>query len=74
MKARDKFGSYLVLGITAQIGIQTALNILVITDSIPNTGISLPFFSYGGTALFNASFEIDCCTQCFQEKRIKRKV
>ncbi|MDE5604165.1 MAG: putative lipid II flippase FtsW [Eubacterium sp.] len=51
MKARDRFGSYLVLGISAQIGIQTALNILVITDSIPNTGISLPFFSYGGTAL-----------------------
>lgn len=51
MKARDRFGSYLVLGITAQIGIQTALNIFVITDSIPNTGISLPFFSYGGTAL-----------------------
>ena len=51
MKARDRFGSYLVLGITAQVGIQTAFNILVITDSIPNTGISLPFFSYGGTAL-----------------------
>ncbi len=58
MKARDKFGSYLVLGITAQIGIQTALNILVITDSIPNTGISLPFFSYGGTALLMLLFEM----------------
>lgn len=58
MKARDKFGSYLVLGITAQVGIQTALNILVITDSIPNTGISLPFFSYGGTSLLMLLFEM----------------
>lgn len=58
MRARDRFGSYLVLGITAQIGIQTALNILVITDSIPNTGISLPFFSYGGTALLMLLIEM----------------
>lgn len=58
MKARDKFGSYVVLGITAQIGIQTVLNILVITDSIPNTGIALPFFSYGGTALLMLLFEM----------------
>ena len=57
MKARDKFGSYIALGITAQIGIQTVFNILVVTDSIPNTGIALPFFSYGGTALMMLLFE-----------------
>ncbi len=57
MKARDKFGSYITLGIIAQIGIQTALNILVVTDAIPNTGIALPFFSYGGTALIMLLFE-----------------
>lgn len=57
MKARDKFGSYIALGITAQIGIQTVFNILVVTDSIPNTGIALPFFSYGGTALLMLLFE-----------------
>ncbi len=57
MKARDRFGSFIAMGITAQIGIQTVLNILVITDSIPNTGISLPFFSYGGTALIMLLFE-----------------
>ena len=57
MKARDKMGSYIALGITAQIGLQTAFNILVITDSIPNTGIALPFFSYGGTALLMLLFE-----------------
>jgi len=50
-RAPDKFGSMLAVGLTAQIGVQTILNIAVVTNTIPNTGISLPFFSYGGTAL-----------------------
>ena len=45
------FEGLLVLGISLQVGLQTILNILVVTDLMPNTGISLPFFSYGGTAL-----------------------
>ena len=49
--AKDKFGMLLGLGITFQVGLQTVLNICVVTNTIPNTGISLPFFSYGGTAL-----------------------
>ncbi|MBQ3550683.1 MAG: putative lipid II flippase FtsW [Clostridia bacterium] len=51
MKAPDKFGSMLALGLTFQVGLQMALNVLVVTNTIPNTGISLPFFSYGGTSL-----------------------
>lgn len=51
MRSKDKFGSLLALGLTFQVGLQVALNILVVTNTIPNTGISLPFFSYGGTAL-----------------------
>lgn len=58
MKAPDKFGSLLVIGIIAQVGIQTVLNIAVVTDTIPNTGIALPFFSYGGTALMMLLFEM----------------
>ena len=50
-KAKNKFGMLLATGITMQIGLQALLNIAVVTNSIPNTGISLPFFSYGGTAL-----------------------
>ena len=50
-KSTDKFGMMLVVGLTVQIGMQALLNIAVVTNSIPNTGISLPFFSYGGTAL-----------------------
>lgn len=50
-KAPDKFGYMLGVGLVAQICIQAALNIAVVTNTIPNTGISLPFFSYGGTAI-----------------------
>ena len=58
MHARDRFGSLLVTGITTQIGLQAFLNIAVVTNLIPNTGISLPFFSYGGTALMIMLAEI----------------
>lgn len=51
LKAKDKFGMLLGTGLSLQIGIQVALNIAVVTNTIPNTGISLPFFSYGGTSL-----------------------
>ena len=50
-RAKSLFERLLVLGISLQVGLQTILNILVVTDLMPNTGISLPFFSYGGTAL-----------------------
>ena len=51
MRAPDKFGTLMAIGLTLQVGLQAALNIMVVTNTIPNTGISLPFFSYGGTAL-----------------------
>ncbi len=51
MRAPDKFGSLLAVGLTFQVGLQAMLNIWVVTNTIPNTGISLPFFSYGGTSL-----------------------
>ena len=51
MRSSDKFGSLLAIGLTFQVGLQAMLNIWVVTNTIPNTGISLPFFSYGGTSL-----------------------
>ncbi|MCI8755001.1 MAG: putative lipid II flippase FtsW [Oscillospiraceae bacterium] len=51
MRCRDRFGSMLAVGLITQVAIQTILNIAVVTNTIPNTGISLPFFSYGGTSL-----------------------
>ena len=41
----------LAVGLTVQVGLQAVMNMAVVTNTIPNTGISLPFFSYGGTSL-----------------------
>ncbi|MBO4913751.1 MAG: putative lipid II flippase FtsW [Oscillospiraceae bacterium] len=51
LHARDRFGALLVVGVTTQVALQVFLNIAVVSNLIPATGISLPFFSYGGTAL-----------------------
>lgn len=51
LHTRDRFGALLVVGVTTLIAMQTFLNIGVVTGLLPTTGISLPFFSYGGTAL-----------------------
>ena len=50
-KSPDKFSCLLCVGVVAQFGFQAMFNIAVVTATIPNTGIPLPFFSYGGTAL-----------------------
>ena len=49
--APDLYGSMLVVGVLAHIAIQVILNIAVVTNTIPNTGITLPFISYGGTSV-----------------------
>ena len=54
----DKFAALVVIGIVSQVAIQTLFNVLVVTDTFPNTGIALPFFSYGGTALLMLCFEM----------------
>ena len=58
LQARDRFGALLVVGIMTQIGLQTFFNIAVVSGLVPTTGISLPFFSYGGTALALQLFEM----------------
>ncbi|MBR4949412.1 MAG: putative lipid II flippase FtsW [Clostridia bacterium] len=57
-RAPDKFSCMVVIGIISFIAVQTILNVAVVTSTIPVTGISLPFFSYGGTALTMLLFEI----------------
>ena len=49
--ARDRFSSMLCAGLTTLLAVQTVLNLCVVTNMLPSTGIALPFFSYGGTAL-----------------------
>ena len=55
---RDRYERLIAFGITAKIAIQVILNVAVVTNTIPNTGISLPFFSYGGSSLIMIMFEM----------------
>lgn len=56
--APDLFGALLVVGVMGHIAIQVILNIAVVTNTIPNTGISLPFISYGGSSVLFLMAEI----------------
>lgn len=58
LHARDRFGSLLIVGINTLLAVQVFLNIAVVLNALPATGISLPFFSYGGTALVIQLLEI----------------
>ena len=49
--APDLYGALIVVGVMAHVAIQVILNIAVVTNTIPNTGITLPFISYGGTSI-----------------------
>ncbi len=69
--AKDKFGSMIVIGIVSRVAIQTILNIGVVTNTIPPTGISLPFFSYGGTALMMLMFEMGLVLSISRQSRME---
>lgn len=71
--AKDRFGALLSMGIVFQVGMQTALNIAVVTDTLPNTGISLPFFSYGGTSLMMLLFEMGMVLSVSRYSRLAKK-
>lgn len=71
-RCSDKFASLIVMGIMAQVGIQVVLNIMVVTDTIPNTGIALPFFSYGGTALLMLLFEMGVVLAISRKSNVKK--
>ena len=58
LKLKDTYARLLGLGISTKMAIQVLLNIAVVTNTIPNTGISLPFFSYGGSSLIMLFFEM----------------
>ena len=72
LRAPDKFGSLLAVGISAQIGIQVLLNIAVVTNSMPNTGIGLPFFSYGGTSMMMLLGEMGVLFSIARQMRQKK--
>ena len=72
VKAPDKFGCMLALGLTIQIGLQVALNVAVVSNLIPNTGISLPFFSYGGTSLLMLMVQMGVVLSVSRQSRMEK--
>ena len=73
LNAKTKFGSLLAMGLVLQVGLQALLNIAVATDTIPNTGISLPFFSYGGTSLVVLLSEMGIVLAVSRDSRLNKK-
>ena len=71
INADGLYSALVAFGITCQIGIQALLNILVVTDLIPNTGISLPFFSYGGSSLVILLGEMGILLSISRNARLK---
>ncbi len=69
--ASDLFGALLVVGVLGHIAIQAILNIAVVTNTIPNTGISLPFISYGGSSIMFLLVEIGLVLSVARGIRIK---
>ena len=72
LHARDRFGSLIATGITTLFAIQVFLNVAVVTNLFPCTGVSLPFFSYGGTALLIQMFEIGIILSVSREIPMKK--
>ena len=72
VKAPDKFGCMLALGLTIQIGLQVALNVAVVSNLMPNTGISLPFFSYGGTSLLMLMVQMGVVLAVSRQARMEK--
>ena len=58
VNAKDMFGSYIVIGVFAHLSLQMILNMLVVTNLIPNTGVTLPFISYGGSSIICTLMEM----------------
>lgn len=69
--APDLFGALLVVGVMGHISIQVILNIAVVTNTIPNTGISLPFISYGGSSVLFLLIEIGLVLSVSRSIRLK---
>ena len=72
MHARDKYSALIVTGITSLLAIQVFLNVAVVTNLVPCTGISLPFFSYGGTALWIQLVEMGIVLSVSREIPLKK--
>lgn len=71
VNAKDLYGSLLVVGVLAHIGVQVLINIAVVTNTIPNTGIPLPFISYGGSSMMFLLIEIGIVLSVARQIKIR---
>ena len=69
---RILFGALLVVGVMGHIAIQVILNIAVVTNTIPNTGITLPFISYGGTSVLFLMVEMGMALSVSNQIKLER--
>lgn len=69
----DLFGALVVVGVMAHIAVQVILNVAVVTKTVPNTGITLPFISYGGSSVMFLMSEIGLVLSVSKHKRKKRE-
>ncbi|MBO4807674.1 MAG: cell division protein FtsW [Lachnospiraceae bacterium] len=69
--ATDMFGALFVVGVLGHVAIQVILNVAVVTNTVPNTGISLPFISYGGSAILFQMAEIGVCLNVARSIELK---
>ena len=72
IRAKDKFGSLLAFGTIVQIGVQALLNMAVVSGTAPNTGISLPFFSAGGTSLIMLLMQVGVVLSVARKSSVKK--
>ena len=72
-KAEDLFGRMLATGVFSHIALQVELNIAVVTGAMPNTGVTLPFISYGGTATIFLLVEIGMVLNVHKWSELKRE-
>lgn len=73
LRCKDRFGMLLACGLISQVGLQVILNVAVVTNTIPNTGISLPFFSYGGTSLLMLLAQMGVLLSISRESDIQKE-
>jgi cell division protein FtsW len=71
MRAKDRLGFYLATGVAVMLGLQVIINVAVVTSSMPATGITLPFISYGGTSIWSFMMAIGIALNVSKRRGIK---
>jgi cell division protein FtsW len=73
LKAQDRLGFYLATGVAVMLGLQVIINVAVVTSSMPATGITLPFISYGGTSIWSFMMAMGIVLNVSRKRKVIRK-